>query len=278
MNHASKDRLPLELTRPLAVFDIESTGTSPRSDRIVELTIVKIFPEGRRETHSFRVNPGIPIPEDVTAIHGITDADVKDCPAFAEVAGRIRDILEDCDLCGYNMVRFDLPMLAEELGRAGVAFETGGRRLIDAQRIFHRKEPRDLSAALAFYCGELHLGAHGAEADVLATIRVLEGQFARYRDIPRSLDALHDYCNPKRPGWVDQEGRLKWEGEEIVLNFGRKKGAPLRMLIRDEPDFVKWILRSDFPPDTRKIVADASQGIWPRRPRLPEADAGETDV
>lgn len=266
-------KLPLKLTRPLAVFDIESTGASPRGDRIVELAIVLLLPDGRRETHTFRVNPEMPIPEEASRIHGIRDADVAACPTFRDIAPRVQEILAGCDLAGYNMVRFDLVMLMEEFQRAGLAFDADGRRLIDAQRIFHRREPRDLSAALAFYCGELHLNAHGAEADVFATIRVLEGQYERYADLPHDVEALHEYCNPKRPGWVDQAGRLRWEGNEVVLNFGRKKGVALRTLVRSEPDFIKWILKSDFPADTRRIVADAMQGIWPTKPA---ADTGAT--
>lgn len=272
----SAPRLPLKLTRPLAVFDIESTGASPRGDRIIDLAITLIFPDGRRESHTFRVNPEMPIPEDSSRIHGIHDADVAGCPTFRDIAPRLSELLADCDLAGYNMVRFDLVMLTEEFQRAGITFNVEGRRLIDAQRVFHRREPRDLSAALAFYCGEMHLGAHGAEADVLATIRVLEGQYERYPDLPDDVDALHEYCNPKRPGWVDQSGRLRWEGSEVVLNFGRKKGVPLRGVIRSEPDFIKWMLKSDFPADTRRIVEDATKGIWPVKPaQPPEADAGE---
>jgi DNA polymerase-3 subunit epsilon len=257
----------LKLDRPLAFFDIEATGISPRADRIIDLAIVTLNPDGTRDTHTFRVNPEMPIPEESTKIHGITDQDVENSPTFKEVAPEINSVLEGCDLGGYNIVRFDIPMLAEEFIRCGIKFDVDSRRLIDAQRIFHRREPRDLTAALSFYCGELHMGAHGAEADVLATIQVLEGQFAKYQDLPGEMDSLHDYCNPRDPSWVDRQGRLKWSGGKVALNFGKKKGQLLRRIVEEDPGFIKWMLRSDFPADTRQIVQDAMQGIWPEPPK-----------
>ena len=258
--------LKLKLDRPLAVFDIEATGVNPRSDRIVELAVVRLLPDKSRTTHVFRVNPGIPIPPETTAVHGITDADVAACPPFVSIADEVVRIFEGADLCGYNVARFDIPMLEEELVRCGRKLNTDGRRIVDAQRIFHRREPRDLTAALAFYCGEMHLNAHGAEADVTATIRVLEGQFERYSDLPRDIDELDEYCNPRDPTWADKTGKLRWRGQELVLNFGRKKDTPLRELVKEDPGFIKWILRSDFPRDVQEIVRNALAGNWPRPP------------
>jgi len=255
-----------KLDCPLAVFDIEATGTSPRADRIVELAVVKLMPDGTRKTLTFRVNPEMPIPPETTEIHGITDADVAGCPIFADIATEIMRFLEGCDLAGYNVLRFDIPMLTEEFLRAGLQFDPAERRVIDVQRIFHRREPRDLAAALAFYCGEMHLDAHGAESDVMATIRVLEGQFRKYGDLPRDMDELAEYCNPRDPRWVDRTGRLKWADKEIVLNFSRKKGTPLRALVETDPGFVKWMLRSDLPHDMRQIVRNAVEGKWPDPP------------
>jgi DNA polymerase-3 subunit epsilon len=255
-----------KLDRPLAVFDIEATGSTPRADRIVELAIVRLAPDGRRETHVMRVNPGMPIPPEVTQIHGITDADVANCPSFCQIAGKVQELLQGCDLAGYNVVRYDIPMLVEEFARCGVRFDLDGRRIVDAQRIFHRREPRDLTAALAFYCNELHLDAHGAEGDALATLRVLEAELERYADLPRDMAALDAYCNPRDASWVDREGRLKWVNGEVVLNFGKKKGTPLRHIIRDDPGFIKWMLRGDFPRDTKEIVENAMAGTWPDPP------------
>jgi len=255
-----------KINRPLAIFDLEATGTSPRADRIVEVAITRLLPDGTRDTFFRRVKPGIPIPAEATGIHGICDADVADCPAFPDLAAELFRYLKDCDLGGYNIVRFDVPMLVEEFSRADINFDTEDRRMIDAQRIFHRREPRDLSAALSYYCGEMHLNAHGAEADVEATVRILEAQLQRYPDLPHDIEELHEYCNPRDPTWVDRTGRLKWMNGQVALNFGRKKGTSLRAMIDQDPGFIKWMMRSDFPRDTREIIQNALEGKWPTLP------------
>ncbi len=255
--------LSISLNRPLVFFDIEATGISPRADRIVELCLIKFTPDKQQISYIYRINPEMPIPSEATAIHGISDEDVATCPTFQDLAPKISAVLEGCDLAGYNIGRFDIPMLTEEFARAGIKFDIEDRKVLDAQRIFHRKEPRDLSAALAFYCDDKHDGAHGAEADVLATIRVFEGQLQRYNDLPHDMDALDEYCNPRKPEWVDRAGRLRWVNGEVALNFGRKKGTLLRDMIANDPGFIKWMLRSDFPKDTREIVSKAMQGEYP---------------
>lgn len=249
-----------QLDRPLAVFDIESTGTNPRADRIIELAIIKIMPKGNKEVHTFRCNPGIPIPREATAIHGITDADVANEPLFKAIAPEIYRLLENCDLGGYNIIRFDVPMLIEEFLRSSITFNLEGRRLIDAQRIFHKREPRDLKAALAFYCDELFLEGHHAEADAQATVRVLEGQFERYSDLPHNLDDLDKYCELRDPSWVDRDGKLRWTGGEITINFGKKKGEKVADLARRDPGYLKWILKGDFSSDTKAIVTKILEG------------------
>lgn len=256
--------------RPLAVIDIESTGTNPRQDRIIDLAIIKLMPDGAREKHVFRCNPGIPIPPEVEAIHHISNADVAQSPLFTEIATQIFELLKDCDLGGFGIVRFDIPMLTEEFARAGLAFPADDCRVADAQRIFHKKEPRDLTAALAFYCGEEHIDAHGAEADVLATIKVLEAQTEKYPDLPRTIEGLDAYCNIVRdPAWVDKSGKLKWVNNDIVINFGAQFiGQKLRDLAQNNAKFLKWILKSDFPGDTKKIVADALDGKFPEKPQI----------
>lgn len=261
--------LPLQLERPIAFFDIESTGTNYKTDRIIDLAIVKVLPNGERETHTFRVNPGVPIPPEATRVHGISNDDVKNCPTFKAIAPKVAQILENCDLGGYNVLRFDIPLLREEFMRAEVPFSMEGRRVIDAQRIFHQREPRDLTAALMFYTGKKHEGAHGALDDVLATIDVLEGQFARYPDLPKSVPELSDYCNPKRSDWADSSGKLKWVNGEIVLNFGNKQGLKLRDLVRTDPSYLRWIMESNFPRDTVQIIANALKGIYPEPPAEP---------
>ena len=264
--------MQIKLERPLAIFDIESTGINRRTDRIIELAIIKLLPDGRRETHEFLFNPGRPIPPETTAIHGITDDDVKNCPPFAEKARELAALLKDCDLGGYNILGFDIPLLLEEFQRAAMPFEVEGRCVFDAQRVYHKKVPRDLTAALAYYCDELHVDAHGALGDVEATLRVMEGQLARYPDLPRDLDGLDAFCNPRDPSWVDRTGKLKWVEGEVTLNFGRYAGRKLRQIVAEEPNFVRWLLKADFPQDTRDIVAQAARGVFPERPRPAAAE------
>ncbi|MBI3987094.1 MAG: 3'-5' exonuclease [Lentisphaerae bacterium] len=264
-----------KLQRPIAVIDIESTGANPRLDRIIDLSILKLFPDGRRDLHAFRVNPGILIPPEATAIHHIADRDVADSPPFRTVAAQVFDLLNDSDLAGFGIIRFDVPMLIEEFARVELAFDDSRRRLIDAQRIFHIKEPRDLSAALSFYCGEFHLGAHSAESDVLATLKVLDAQFDKYPDLPSDLEALNQYCNPpKNPAWADRSGKLKWENGELVINFGVQNiGAKVRDLALNNPKYLKWMLKSDFPNDTKRIIADVLDGRFPSPPTPGEPPA-----
>jgi DNA polymerase-3 subunit epsilon len=249
-----------QLDRPLAIFDIESTGINPRADRIIELAVVIIPVKGEKTVHTFRCNPGIPIPPEATAIHGISDADVANEPLFKAIAPDVYRLFENCDLGGYNIIRFDVPMLIEEFVRASINFNMAGRRLVDAQRIFHKREPRDLKAALAFYCNELFLEGHHAEADALATVRVLEGQFARYSDLPRNLVELDKYCELRDPSWVDRDGKLRWANGEITINFGKKRGEKVYELARRDPGYLKWILKGDFATDTKEIIAKILDG------------------
>ncbi len=258
--------LKLTLERPLAVFDIESTGINRKADRIIDLAVVKLLPKGKREALSWRLNPEMPIPPESTAIHGITDEMVKDSPTFTQKAEEIFRAFEGCDLGGYNVLGYDIPMLIEEFQRAGRVFVVEGRRIFDAQRVFHKREPRDLTAALKFYCNEMHLGAHGAMEDVLATIRVMEGEYERYNDLPDNLDELDTYCNPRDPSWVDKTGRLKWSNGEITFNFGKKQGQKLKDVIREEKSFIEWMLKKDFPHDTQAILENAKNGIYPPPP------------
>lgn len=267
----------LQTDKPIAFFDIEATGINFRTDRIIELAIVKMAPGGARETHTYLFNPERPIPAEAIAVHGITDEDVKDCPAFSEVAPHIATLLEGCDLAGYNVIHYDIPMLQAEFERSAVPFEVEGRRIVDAQKIFHKKEPRDLSAALSFYCGDTHTGAHGALEDVEATIRVLEGQMERYPDLPRDIDPLSEFCDQRDPSWADRRGRFKWVNGELVINFGKKQGKPLREIARYEPSFLRWMVSSSFPPDATAIARDALDNKFPDPPTPSGATGGNND-
>jgi DNA polymerase-3 subunit epsilon len=256
----------LRLDKPLVVFDLEATGLNKRTDRIVAIALVRYEPIGTTEQVSYLLNPGIPIPEDAVRIHGITDADVRDAPTFAEMAETIAGHFAGADLAGYNVLGYDIQMLTEEFARVQRPFSLDGRRILDAQRIFFRKEPRDLSAALRYYCGEDHANSHDALGDVLATIRVLAGQFRMYPDLPADLADLNDYCDPRDPSWADRAGRLKWAKGEIVFNFGKFQGQTLRDAVANDPNFITWLLRSDFPDDTKQIVRDAVNGTFPEPP------------
>ena len=259
----------LKLERPLVVFDIEATGLNKRTDRIVAIAIVRYEPDGSVEQFAYLLNPGIPIPEEATQIHGITDEDVREAPSFAEMADVLTAHFAEADLAGYNILGYDIQMLAEEYARTGQTFSLEGRRILDAQRIFFRNEPRDLSAALRYYCGAEHEESHDALGDVLATIRVLGGQFEKYPELPNDLDGLHNYCDPRDPSWADRTGRLKWSGAEIELNFGKFQGRSLRDTIANDPNFITWLLRSDFPEDTKQIVRNAMAGRYPTPPEPP---------
>lgn len=244
------------LDRPLAVFDIEATGLNRKLDRLIDLCVIVIQPGGERATHNFRVHPQCKIPAESIAIHGITDEDVKDCPPFSEVVDEIDKVFKGADLCGYNLLHFDIPLLEEEYIRSDRKFHRANRRVLDAQRIYHKREPRDLSAALMFYANEVHSGAHGAEADVVATIKVLEGQYKKYDDLPADMDAADEFCNPRDPSWADRNGMLKVNAKgDIMINFGKKSGRLLKDLARQDRQFLKWICKGDFPHDMQEIVS-----------------------
>jgi len=260
---------PLNLTRPLVVFDIESTGISPRKDRIIELAAVKVMPDGSEISQCWLLNPTIHIPEETTAIHGIADADVADCPTFLDKSKEIFAFFEGCDLSGFNADRFDIPCLEEEFARCAMNFAAGRRKHVDVQRIYHRMEPRDLTAAVRFYCGCSHDGAHGAEADTAATLEVLKAQLAKYADLPRDVDALDEYLVPHDPLNADRNGMFRWKDGEWTINFGKKRGESLKRIMINEPNFLKWMLKGDFDTDARMIASDALEGRLPPPPVLP---------
>ncbi len=256
----------LRLKRPIVFLDLETTGTTPLSDRIVELAMVKIRPDGQRETYHTLVNPQIPIPETASRIHGIYDDDVKAKPVFRDLAQSVLEFLGGADLGGFNVIRFDLPLLTEEFKRAGVSWSPSEEAVLDAQVIFHKKEPRTLEAAVRYYCNREHEGAHSALADVEATIEVLEGQLSRYEDLPAEVPRLGLYCDQKNPDYVDRFGKFVWCNGEACLNFGPHRGKPLREVLEKDPNFLEWILRKDFSAEVKTIVAEAMLGNFPVRP------------
>ncbi len=256
----------LELNAPLVIFDLESTGVNPRFDRIVEFAALKLAPDGSRTTLCFRVNPGRAIPPEASAIHGIRDEDVASCPVFAEKAPQVAEFMAGSDVAGFGIVRFDIPLLRHEFERAGLEFGREGMRVVDALTIYHRLERRDLSAAVSFYCNRQLEDAHSALADTRAALDVLEGQLARYAELPRSIAGLHDFCRPPRDeNAIDPEGKLRWRGGEAVIGFGQKSGIPLREMAEREPGYLRWMLNKDFSPEIKAVVRGALEGRFPTR-------------
>jgi DNA polymerase-3 subunit epsilon len=244
------------LERPLAVIDLETTGTDTKLDRIVEVSVLKLSPGGEPDHRTRRVNPGVPIPPEATAVHGITDDDVADMPSFRAIAPGLARYLDGCDLCGFNILKYDLRLLAAEYNRAGVAFPVAGRKVIDACHIFHQRERRDLAAAYRFYCGLDHIGAHGAAADVLATLAILDAQVSHYGDLPRTVDGLHEHCTD--PKALDMSGMFgRCEEGTVVFIRGKYKGRSLDDIARTKPDYLQWMLRDDYFDDTKKLASEA---------------------
>lgn len=257
----------LHIERPLAFIDVETTGLNPYSDRIVELSILKIHPNGTNEYHSRTINPGIPIPPDATAIHGITDEDVANKPQFSQYAKSIRDFLEGCDIAGFNIIRFDLPFLEAEFARANVRFSRQGRYLIDSQIIYHQRDPRDLQAAYQKYCGKEMVNAHRAEEDAKASAEILEGQLEMYEDLPRDVAGLCALCYQVREDYIDPEGKFIWLDGEVVCNFGKKhRGRQLKDIAMQDPSYLSWIAGADFSAEVREIAIKALNGEFPEPP------------
>lgn len=245
----------LNLKNPLVFFDLEATGINIVKDRIVEISYVKVFPNGKEEKMTRRVNPGMPIPPESTAIHGITDEDVKDCPTFKEIAKSLAAQIEGCDLAGYNSNRFDIPMLAEEFLRADVDIDLNRRKFIDVQTIFHKMEQRTLSAAYKFYCDKSLENAHTAEADTVATYEVLKAQLDRYPELQNDVAYLSKYSSYSKN--VDFAGRMIYndKGEEII-NFGKYKGRLVSEVLKADPGYYSWIMNGDFPLNTKKMLTE----------------------
>ncbi|MEN9929465.1 MAG: Exodeoxyribonuclease 10 [Bacteroidota bacterium] len=245
--------MELKLNRPICFFDLETTGIEVAKDRIVEISIFKVFPNGTTESKTWLVNPTIPIPPQTTAVHGITNEKVANEPTFKELAAVIYTMIKDSDLGGFNSDRFDIPLLAEELLRAGVDFDMKNRVSVDVQTIFHKKEERTLSAAYKFYCAQNLENAHSAEADTMATYEILKAQLDRYPDLENDIKLLSEYTTRKKS--VDFAGfiALNAEGKEI-FTFGKNKGLLVEDVLDKEPGYYGWIQNADFPLYTKKVL------------------------
>jgi len=243
----------LNLKNPLVFFDLETTGIDIAADRIVEISYLKIKPNGEEISKTRKINPERPIPQEATEIHGITDEDVKDCPTFKQIAKSLAADIEGCDLAGFNSNRFDIPLLAEEFLRAGIDIDLNKRKFIDVQTIFHKKEQRTLGAAYVFYCGKELENAHSAEADTKATYEVLKSQLERYEDLENDIDFLSKYSSFNRN--VDFAGRFIYNDKnEEIVNFGKYKGRKVVEVLMIDPGYYSWIMDNNFTLDTKRAL------------------------
>jgi len=249
----------LNLKNPIVFFDLETTGINIASDRIVEISYLKVDVNGNESTKTLRINPGMPIPEKVIAIHGISNEDVKDAPTFNEVAKSIARDFEGCDLAGYNSVRFDIPLLAEEFLRSGVDIDLKRRKFIDVQVIFMKMEPRTLSAAYKFFANKELTNAHSAEADTLATYEVLQAQLDRYPNLENDIGKLAEFSAHTRN--VDFAGRIVYNEDDVeVFNFGKHKGKAVSEVLNNDPGYYGWMMKGDFPLYTKKVLTSIKLG------------------
>lgn len=242
----------LKLYKPLCVFDLETTGTNVGKDRIVEICILKVNPDASRESKTWKVNPEMPIPKESSAIHGIYDADVAEAPTFKDIAPKILEMITGTDLGGFNSNRFDVPLLAEELLRAGLDFDLSKFKLVDAQTIYHKMEPRNLSAAYNFYCQKTLENAHSAEADVLATFEVLDAQVGHYEDLPKEIAGLSEFSFHSK--FADLAGMIHFnDKEQEIFAFGKYKGHVVKEVFQKDIGYYGWLQSADFPLYTKKI-------------------------
>ena len=253
----------MKVKRPLVVLDLETTGTWTEKDRIIEIAMILCDPDGTLKEYDRRVNPEMPIPQEASEITGITDDDVKDCPKFRDIAHEIMEFIGGADLAGFNAERFDIPLLQREFAAVGISFQTQGRSVYDAQKIYHLNEKRDLTAAYAFYCQKELQDAHSALADTRATLAVLEAQAGRYTD--DDLEALQKFDYKSRGEFYDEGRKFRWWNGELYMMFGkyaRKKS--LKRVAKDDPRYLEWILSADFSSDVKDLVSGALEGKFPQ--------------
>ncbi|MBP3289271.1 MAG: 3'-5' exonuclease [Muribaculaceae bacterium] len=246
--------MQLRLQRPIIFFDLETTGTNITHDRIVEISIIKVLPSGEEQERTRRINPEMPIPAEATAIHHITDADVANEPTFRQLAKSLAEIFADCDIAGFNSNRFDIPLLLEEFHRAGIVLDLSTTRFVDVQTIYHKMEPRNLSAAYKYYCGQDLEAAHSANADTRATLEVLKAQLDKYPELTNDVKALSEFSCHNRN--VDFAGRLIYnDANKEVINFGKYKGQLAEDVLRRDPGYYSWVQQGDFQQNTKDAFA-----------------------
>lgn len=247
--------MELNLKRPMVIFDLETTGINITTDRIVEITLLRIETNGKESEKTFLVNPSVPIPAFATEIHGISDEDVKDKPLFKEIAKNVASVFEGADIAGFNSNKFDIPLLAEEFLRAEVDFDMRNRKFVDVQVIFHKMEQRNLAAAYKFYCKKELVDAHSSKADTLATYEILKAQLDVYPDIPKTIPELSEFSSQNRT--VDLAGQIIYNDKDVeVFNFGKYKGMAVEDVFIKDPGYYGWMLNSQFPLYTKKVLTE----------------------
>lgn len=257
----------MKLDRPLCIFDLEATGTDVAQDRIVDVCILRLEADGTEKMLSSLVDPCAPIPPEATAVHKITDSMVRGCPTIKDLAPKLFEALDGADLAGFNAARYDIPLLANELKRAGFDWSPAGKRIVDAFTIFQRKERRDLTAAYKFYCGKDLAGAHRAEFDVRATAEVLSAQIERYADLPKDVAGLDAFCGAVDPSRVDADGKFVWRNGEAAFAFGNKhKGKTLREVVAQDRGYIRWMVdKGNFSADVVRVCREALEGKFPAK-------------
>ncbi|MFD0763101.1 exonuclease domain-containing protein [Lutibacter aestuarii] len=256
--------MELKLKKPIIFFDLETTGVNIATDRIVEISILKVFPNGNKESKTWLVNPVIEIPKEASDIHGITNEQVLNEPTFNELAPLVNEMIKGCDLAGFNSNRFDIPLLAEEMIRANVDFDMKGRVAIDVQVIYHKKEERTLSAAYNFYCGKSLKNAHSAEADTNATYEILKAQLDKYSDLKNDVKFLNEYSTFNKR--ADFAGFIMYnEDEKEMFTFGKYKGRTVAEVLKENPGYFSWIQNADFPLYTKKVLAELKENLFPKK-------------
>ena len=251
--------------RPIVFFDLETTGVDIENDRIVELALVKIDTSGKETIYETRINPLIPIPDEVSDIHGIYDEDVQDSPTFEEVSENIENFIEGCDLAGYNIRKFDIPLLQNEFDRCETDIDLYEVYQIDIMKICHKMEQRNLSWALNYYCGESHDNAHAALDDVKATMKIFSAQLSKYSDLPETVEELDEFCDDRDPNWFDADGKFIWKQGKLYFNFGKYNGQSLEDIIENDSGYIRWIIKAEFSDEVKNLLSDALDGVYPEQ-------------
>jgi DNA polymerase-3 subunit epsilon len=256
----------MKLTKPLVVLDLETTGVWIEKDRIIEIGMVKLNPDGKQEIYSTKVNPCMPIPPVVTELTGISDADVKSAPAFGSIAGKVLAFLEGCDLGGFNVERFDLPLLAREFADAGIKFDHSNLTVYDAQKIYHLHERRDLSAAFAFYCKQELKDAHSATADAQAALGILEEQLKRYAASREDIEGLKEFDYKQSAEFFDSDRKFRWWNGDLYMTFGKyARKEPLKTIAKRDPQYLEWVLDKDFSDEVKNMIQGVLRGQYPEQ-------------